>query len=98
MYTNTFIEELDVIRNINHDMKSKRWQLISNDQVWMFPVELELRTTEMPEELLDIITYRYESCIFRARDSEVLNRYLTKDEAIIGHRTLEKEYGLKRVE
>ena len=37
----------------------------------------------------------YESCLFVGSDNEVLDRYATLSEAILGHNRLAKQYGLK---
>lgn len=70
-----------------------KWQIISNDQVWMFPPDIQLSTCE-------VITFwgkPYESCLFYINgSSEVVKEYETKEEAIAGHVELEKKYGLKR--
>ena len=43
-------------------------------------------TTEMPQALRHIISYRYESCMFSATgDSDVLDRYDTQSAAEAGH-------------
>lgn len=79
-----------------NSMASKRWQICSDDHVWMFPAEVSLSTVELNGEI-----YRnepYESCIFYANgDSDVLTRYKTQEEAEIGHVELEKQFKLKRI-
>lgn len=83
---------------INH----KRWQIVSDDSVWMFPADTKLSTVELPritfEDGEELYGDRpYESCIFFANgESDVLCRYATQEEAIAGHEELEKKYGLKR--
>lgn len=80
----------------------KRWQLISDDSVWMFPPDVTLSTVELVEDCSQL--YRiyfdekpYESCLFFANGhSDVIARYLTQEEALAGHVELEKKYGLKR--
>ena len=79
-----------------------RWQIVSDDSVWMFPADVQLSTVELPritfgdpEELYG--DRLYESCIFFANgESDVLCRYATQEEALAGHVELEKKYGLKR--
>ena len=77
-------------------MDQKRWQIVSDDHVWMYHADVSLSTVE-----LDSFVYKdtpYESCIFYANgDSEVLARYKTKKEAIAGHVQISKKYGLKRI-
>lgn len=74
-----------------------RWQLISDDSVWMFPAEISLSTVQMREDWYDLFGYQFESCLFFAKgNSDVVCRYETKEEAIKGHIELEKKYGLKR--
>ena len=79
-------------------MRQKRWQIVSDDSVWMFPADTQLSTVELRK--LGIGYYDehpYESCIFFANgDSDVVARYATQEEAIAGHEELEKKYGLKR--
>lgn len=83
-------------------IKDKRWQIVSDDSVWMFPAEVQLSTVELPrvtfEDGSDLYGDRpYESCLFFANgDSDVVARYATQEEAIAGHVELEKKYGLKR--
>ena len=78
---------------INRD----RWQIVSDDSVWMFPADTQLSTVEMPKRWLEQFDYQYESCIFYANgESDVIRRYATQEEAIAGHEELEKKYGLKR--
>ena len=83
---------------INH----KRWQIVSDDSVWMFPPDTQLSTVELPrvtfEDGSDLYGDRpYESCLFFANgDSDVVARYATQEEALAGHVELEKKYGLKR--
>ena len=78
--------------------RDKRWQIRSDDSVWMFPADVTLCTTQMPNLIGYEFGYKYESCIFpRHSDSEVLARYNTKKDAIKGHRELEKQYNLKRI-
>lgn len=78
-------------------MEEKRWQLVSDDHVWMYPADRTLSTVE-----LDSTVYRtapYESCWFFANgDSDVITRYVTKEAAIAAHERLEIQYGLKRVD
>jgi hypothetical protein len=72
-----------------------RWQLISSDEVWMFPADIQLSTVELPREFYPDTPY--ESCLFFANgDSDVVARYATQQEAIEGHMELEKKYKLKR--
>ncbi len=79
-----------------NSMRKKRWQIVSDDHVWMYPADVSLSTVE-----LDTSVYPdtpYESCIFYQNgDSEVLARYKTKKEAIAGHTQLSKKYNLKRI-
>lgn len=73
----------------------KRWQIVSDDSVWMFPADVTLSTVELSRMFYDETPF--ESCIFFASgDSDVIARYKTKEEAIAGHVELEKKYGLKR--
>ena len=73
-----------------------RWQLVSDDSVWMFPADIQLSTVS----LVNTMFYKdtpYESCLFFANgDSDVVCRYATQEEAIAGHIELEKKYKLKR--
>jgi len=77
-------------------MQKKRWQLVSDDHVWMYPADVSLSTVE-----LDSTVYKntpYESCIFYINgDSEVLKRYATKEDAARGHIEYERQYNLKRI-
>lgn len=77
-------------------MRKNRWQLVSDDHVWMYPADISLSTVE-----LDSRVYKdtpYETCVFYANgESEVLKRYATKEDAIVGHLEYEREYNLKRI-
>jgi hypothetical protein len=76
-------------------MRAKRWQIVSDDQVWFYPPDVSLSTVELDRVIYPITPY--ESCIFFANgESDVLNRYQTQEEALAGHVELEKKYGLKR--
>ncbi len=79
----------------NDDSLRDRWQMVSDDSVWMFPADIKLSTIEMAPGWKDDFGYQYESCLFTYNDSEVQNRYLTKEKAIEGHRKLAKQYKLK---
>lgn len=76
--------------------RQKRWQICSDDHVWMYPPDVSLSTVE-----LDLFVYPdepYESCIFYANgDSNVVKRYKTQEEALLGHIELENKYKLKRI-
>ena len=76
----------------------RRWQLCSDDHVWMFPPDVSLSTVELQKLGIGYYDEKpYESCIFYANgESEVLARYKTQAEAICGHIELEKKYRLKR--
>lgn len=82
--------------------RKNRWQIVSDDSVWMFPADVTVSTVELPKITFDngMDLYGntpYESCIFFANgDSDVVARYATQEEAIAGHVELEKKYGLRR--
>lgn len=77
-------------------MKAKRWQIVSDDHVWMYPPDRTLSTVELNGEFYSAAPY--ESCWFLANgDSDVITRYTTKEEAIAAHERLEKQYKLKRI-
>lgn len=76
---------------------NKRWQIVSDDKVWMFPPDVTLSTIEMREGWKDQFGYQYESCLFFINgNSNVVRRYNTMEEALIGHLELEKTHKLKR--
>lgn len=64
---------------------------------WLFPrthATFRLSTVELPEEY----GYGYETCIFKQNgDSDVIERYYTIDEAIVGHYHYAKYYGCKTI-
>lgn len=72
----------------------QHWQMISDNGGWLKPATVVLSTVKM----LDIpnidLGYRYESCLFTKGDSEVLARYDTVADAVLGHRDLSADYGL----
>ena len=77
-------------------MRRKRWQIVSDDHVWMYPADVSLSTVE-----LDSSIYKdtpYETCVFYANgDSEVLKRYKTQEDAVLGHIEYERKFNLKRI-
>lgn len=76
-------------------LAKERWQIISDDSVWMFPADIRLSTVELIK-LLQIDSYNFETCIFYIDGrSEVLDVYKTKEAAIEGHKRHEEQYGLK---
>lgn len=80
-----------------NSMNEKRWQIVSDDHVWMYPADVTLSTVELNRQMYKLTPY--ESCIFFANgDSEVLNRYDSQEEAELAHEELEKKYKLKRIE
>lgn len=77
-------------------MRRNRWQLVSDDHVWMYPADISLSTVELDGEIYK--TTPYETCIFYGNgDSEVLKRYATKEDAARGHIEYERQYKLKRI-
>jgi hypothetical protein len=74
---------------------SDRWQMVSNNAGWLCPASIELSTVEMPRMVKFDLGYRYESCLFTSKDSEVVARYNTLTDAVEGHERLSKKYGLK---
>lgn len=56
--------------------------------------DLRLYTTKMPNIPGFNLGYLYESCLFTDEDSEVLGRYQTLSEAIVGHNRLKSKLGL----
>ena len=78
-----------------NSIMADRWQIVSDDSVWMYPADTALSTVELNPLIYK--QYRFESCMFWANgDSDVVKRYETKEEAIKGHEDLEERYGLKR--
>jgi hypothetical protein len=77
-------------------MRKNRWQLVSDDHVWFYPPDISLSTVE-----LDSRVYKdtpFETCVFYANgDSEVLERYTTKEDAARGHIEYERKFKLKRI-
>ena len=79
-----------------NSMRRKRWQIVSDDHVWMYPADVSLSTVELDSRVY--ADTPYESCIFYANgDSNVLRRYNTQEEALLGHIELEAKYKLKRI-
>lgn len=73
-----------------------RWQLIADNGSLsrLTKTTRHLSTVEMPISTVGMLGYAYESCVFGADESDVVARYQTKEDAIIGHNELCKEYGL----
>lgn len=79
-----------------NSMRAKRWQIVSDDHVWMYPADTTLSTVELNRKAYKLTPY--ESCLFFANgDSEVIDRYETQEEAEAGHVKLEEKYKLKRI-
>jgi len=79
-----------------NSMSHKRWQIVSDDSVWMFPPDVTISTVELNRELYKLSPY--ETCIFFAHgDSDVVERYDSQEEAEIGHMKYEKKYKAKRI-
>ena len=79
-----------------NNMRAKRWQIVSDDHVWMYPADVSLSTVQLPGDFYK--DSPYETCVFFANgDSEVLERYSTQAEAINGHIKYEEKYKLKRI-
>ena len=77
-------------------MRRNRWQIVSDDHVWFYPPDVSLSTISL--DTTAYIHAPYESCIFYANgDSNVLRRYNTQEEALLGHIELEAKYKLKRI-
>ncbi len=80
-------------------MFDDRWQLISRDTKDIFGVirgnATLLSTVEIPNYGFEDRATMYESCLFTEDTSEVLCRYLTKEEATRGHAILAKKYKLR---
>lgn len=74
----------------------RRFQLINNNGRWFSGPTVELRTTEMPDIAWIGLNlgYKYESCLFSGRDSEVLARYDELSEAVDGHHELSQKLNL----
>ncbi len=72
----------------------QHWQMISDNGGWLKPATVTLSTVKMPEIKGIDLGYRYESCLFTKGDSEVLARYDTVADAVLGHRDLSTDYGL----
>ncbi len=77
-------------------MRKNRWQICSDDHVWMYPPDISLSTVELDSAIY--FKTPYETCIFYANvESEVLKRYQTKEDATRGHIEYERRYNLKRI-
>jgi hypothetical protein len=76
-------------------MRQKRWQLVSDDHVWFYPPDISLSTVEL---ISNYHVDSYETCVFYANGaSEVLKRYATQEEAVLGHIEYERKFNLKRI-
>lgn len=87
----------------NIDDLDSRWRMISRDADDVFGIIRGdadwLSTVVMPYlgGTLDIpINYHYESCLFTKEGSEVLRRYHTRAEAMVGHIEFEEKFNLRR--
>jgi len=64
----------------------------NNRNIWKLkPATIELSTVRLPFRESGGI---YETCLFTKDEFEVLERYKTVDDAILGHRRYEKQYGV----
>jgi hypothetical protein len=79
-----------------NSMEQKRWQIVSDDHVWMYPADVTISTVELNRELYKLSPY--ETCIFFAHgDSDVVERYDSQEEAEAGHVKYEQMYKAKRI-
>ena len=82
---------------------STRRQIESNNSVkyweWVFPADITLYTTEMPnmEKYGIDLGYKFETCIFRKDGSDVLERYDTWEDAKAGHMKHTSENNLRLI-
>lgn len=76
-------------------MRRDRFQLISNNAGIIERATITLSTVEMPKDWFTDFGYQYESCIFLSNgESDVVARYETLHEAIVGHQRLSEELGV----
>lgn len=80
-----------------------RWRMLSRDEDDLFGIICNeaawLSTVKMPYiggSLAVPDFYSYESCLFTKDNSEVLRRYKTKAEAMVGHIEFEEKFNLRR--
>lgn len=85
------------------DDLDSRWRMISRDNDDVFGIIRGdadwLSTVKMPYiggSLSVPDFYKYESCLFTKDGSEVLARYKTRAEAMVGHIELEEKFNLRR--
>jgi hypothetical protein len=71
-----------------------RFQMISDNSGVFKEATVTLSTIEMPKISGFDLGYTHESCLFSHGESEVLARYQTRSDAIVGHITLEKKFSL----
>ena len=73
------------------------FQLISDNSGFFSEATVRLSTVSMPKLVHKYLDYKYESCLFGDKDSDVVATYKTLAEAVIGHNRLSKQLGLKEV-
>ena len=74
-------------------VKRERFQIRSHNGGLFRKATIGLSTVELLP-IPSILPYHYESCLFSNNGSEVLARYETEVEAIIGHEKLRQQLGL----
>ena len=75
-------------------MNQRRLKLTSTNGGWFRNPTLRLSTVSLPFYIDD---EKYETCLFGPSDSQVIERYTTFDEAVIGHATYSVKYGVTNV-
>lgn len=75
-------------------MNHRSLNLTSTNGGWFRKPTLKLSTVRLPFYIGD---EKYESCLFSVGDSQVIERYATLDEAVMGHASYSAKYGLTNV-
>jgi hypothetical protein len=75
-------------------MQRFRMKMFSTNGSLFKEATIELSTVEMPRFSGLEMEYAYESCLFSPGESEVLDRYQSRSEAIAGHIALAKKFNL----
>ncbi len=72
-------------------MNHRGLRLTNTNGGWFRRPTLQLSTVRLPFYIDD---EKYETCLFSADDCQVIDRYATLDEAVIGHASYSAKYGL----
>ena len=85
----------DMIRA--YEVFMNRFRMQSDNARGAAAATVVLSTVELPDLIEFENTMRYETCVFRGNNTQILRRYHSQGEAVEGHRMMEARMGLRPV-